>query len=353
MSKFCTRCGAEIAENNAFCTKCGATQNAAFDQMREPEQISHYKLDKKKSTVLTNVTIVILSICLFITSALAVTIYEARQLSSAEKAENLLDNIQVLDIFENLSDSNRVDLDRFYSYLDESLGINITDEKLNDFVNNSTVKSFVANKISTFIEDLFEGDADLTITKQEVIILLQENSDAIYTEFGKKLVSDNLEDLINNHSDIEDLLNTQNDFQDIANWIFDDADYIEIISSDDIENDFSALYYLIHIGLSYYTMAFFMLLSAVIMFFMIRKGLTKALCGIGIVLIMLSVPTGIIALFSSWMPSLWSAICGGSIAGLVIGNILFENIVLNRILFVLGIALLIVRKLIVKYRAEK
>lgn len=353
MSKFCTRCGAEIAENNAFCTKCGATQNAAFDQVHEPEITNRFKPEKKKSPVRTNLIVVILSICLFITSALAVTIYEARQLSSAEKAEKLLDNIQVLDLFENLSESNRVDLDRFYSYLNEDFGIDITDKKLNNFVNNSTVKHFVANKLSKFIEYLFEGDANLTITKQEVIVLLQENSDAIYTEFGKKLVSDNLEDLTNSHFDIEDLLNIRNDFLDIADWIFDDADYIEIINSDDIENDFSALYYLIHIGFSYYIMAFFVLLSAVIIFFMIRKGLTKALYSIGIVSTVFSVSTGIIALISSWIPSLWNAICGGSIAGIIIGDILFANIVLNEILFVLGIVLLIVRKLIVKYRAEK
>lgn len=353
MSKFCTRCGAELNENSSFCTKCGANQNAVSDQVHETEQTSRHKPDKKKSSVLTNFATVILSICLFVTSSLAVTIYEARQLSSAEKTEKILENIQVLDMFENMSDSNRVDLDRFYSYMEESFGINITDKQLNNFVNNSTVKTFIANKISTFIEDFFEGDADLRITKQEVIDLLEKNSDAIYTEFGKRLYSDNLEDLINSNADIEDLLNIQNDFQDIANWIFEDADYIEIINSDDIENNFSALYYFIHIGLSYYTMAIMILLSVIIMFFMIRKGLTKALCGIGIVLIVLSVPTGIIALISSWISPLWSAICGGSIVGLAIGDILFENIVLNGILFVLGVALLIVRKFIVKYRAEK
>ncbi len=353
MSKFCRYCGAELNVNSSFCTKCGADQNAVLQQVHESELQNQFTTNKKKSPVLINVIIVILSICLFITSAFAVAIYEVRQLSSADKAEKLLDNVQVSDLFENLSESNRVDLDRFYSYLNEDFGIDITDKKLNNFVNNSTVKHFVANKLSKFIEDFFEGDANLTITKQEVIVLLQENSDAIYTEFGKKLVSDNLEDLINGHSDIEDLLNIRNDFLDIADWIFDDADYIEIISSDDIENDFSALYYLIHIVFSYYTMAVFILLSAIIIFFMIRKGLTKALYSIGVVLIVFSVSTGIIALISSWIPSLWNAICGGSIAGVVIGNILFENILLNAVLLVLGIALLIIRKLIVKYRAKK
>ncbi len=353
MSKFCTRCGNELDENSAFCTKCGANQNAVSEQVHETEHTSQHKPDKKKSSVVTNFATVILSICLFVTSSLTVSIYEFRQLSSDEKIEKLLDNVQVIDVFENLSNTNRVDLDRFYSYLEEAHYIKVTDKKLNSFVNNSTVKTFIANKISTFIEDFFVGDANLRITKQEVIDLLEKNSDAIYTEFGKNLYSDNLEDLINSNADIEDLLNIQNDFQDIANWIFEDADYIGIINSDDIENNFSALYYFIHIGLSYYTMAFFILLSTVIMFFMIRKGLTKALCGIGIVLIVLSVPTGIIALISSWFSPLWSAICGGSIVGLAIGNILFENIVLNAILFVLGVALLIVRKFIVKYRAEK
>lgn len=353
MSKFCTRCGAELNENSSFCTKCGANQNAVSEQVHDIKHLSRYKPDKKKSSVVTNFATVILSICLFVTSYLAVTIYEVRQLSSAEKTEKILENIQVLDMFENMSDSNRVDLDRFYSYMEESFGINITDERLNNFVNNSTVKLFVANKISTFVEDLFEEDADLIITKQEVVDLLEKNSDAIYAEFGKKLDSDNLEDLINSHIDIDDLFNAQNDFQDIANWIFEDADYIEIINSNDIESDFSALYYLIHIGLSYYTMALLILLSAVIIFFLIRKGLTKALCGIGIVFLVLSVPTGVIALISSWISPLWSAICGGSIVGLAIGDILFENIALNGILFVLGVALLIVRKFIVKYRAEK
>lgn len=353
MSKFCTRCGNELDENSAFCTKCGVNQNAVSEQVHETEQTSRHKPDKKKSSVVTNFATVILSICLFVTSFLAVSIYEARQFSSDEKIEKFLDNVQVIDVFENLSDTNRVDLDRFYSYLGEKLYIDITDKQLNNFVNNSTVKTFIANKISTFIEDFFEGDADLRITKQEVIDLLEKNSDAIYTEFGKKLDSDNLEDLIDSNADIEDLLNIQNDFQDIANWIFEDDDYMEIISSDDIKNDFSVLYYFIHIGLSYYTMAIMILLSVVIIFFMIRKGLTKALCGIGIVLIVLSVPTGIIALISSWISPLWSAICGGSIVGLAIGDILFENIALNGILFVLGVALLIVRKFIVKYRAEK
>ena len=349
MSKFCRYCGAELNVNSSFCTKCGTSQNEVSQRVSEPAITNRFKPEKKKSPVLVNLIVVILSICFFITSAMAVAIYEVRQLSSADKAEKLLDNVQILDLFENLSESNRVDLDRFNSYLNEDFGIDITDKKLNNFVNNSTVKNFAANKISKFIEDLFNGDANLTITKQEVIALLQENADAIYAEFGKRLDSDYLENYTGYNFDIEDLLNMRNDFLDIADWIFDDSDYIEVITSDDIENDFSALYYLMKIGLSYYTMVFFILLSAIIIFFMIRKGLTKALCGIGIVFVTLSVSTGIIALISSWIPSLLN----GSIEGIIIGDILFENILLNGILLALGIALLIVRKLTVKYRAEK
>ncbi len=334
-SNFCLYCGSSIDKQTGLCPNpnCSSNNNGADAYIASaPQETVESKPKKSKPTALTTVITILLSICLFITSFFAIVIFDVRNAVKEDNVEKLLDNIQATDLLDSTKSATNSDLDRFYNNMSSKHGIEMADHQLNNFVNRSTVKEFIADKIGDFCEDFFEDEAELKITKREVVNLLQRNSTVIKDEFGVYLMDSEL--------------------QEIADWIFNE-DELVIIDTATLKNSTPALYYILTIGFSYVTMAVFIILSALIIFFMIKNSFSQAVCGVGIDFIIFGGLTGLVAMLAAWITPLWETICADSFIGMIIGNFMAVNALISVILLVLGIAMLVIRGLIIKHRANK
>ena len=87
--------------------------------------------------------------------------------------------------------------DMVYELLQSGLGDDLPLEKedVRDFINNSTVKDFLADKASGAFDDFFNGTSNTTITKDEIIGLVRDNAPLIKESFGVEITDDQLEEL--------------------------------------------------------------------------------------------------------------------------------------------------------------
>lgn len=337
-----------------FCSYCGATVNSVTGLCTNPNCVTNVRIQTKpvvesqntKSKTTTTLISVLLAICLFITSALSVVIVDVRNTLKKDNIEKIIGNVQVTEFVDQES------IDDFSNKMNEKFGMEITAKKINKFFNRSTAKSFISKKAVKFSEKLFAfEEAELSVTKDEFMDFLYDNSDLIDWGDDYDYSYDDYDDYYNYYSYgnyYSDVYDTDYKIEYITDWIFDDDEMI-IIDTAKLKSDYAVLYYLVTIGLSYFALAFFIVLSAVIIFFMIKNKSLQAMLGIGITFTVLGSVTGIAAILSGWITPVWEAICGNSLIGIVIGEVAFINAVLSLILFVLGIALIVFKNLALKH----
>ncbi len=87
--------------------------------------------------------------------------------------------------------------DMVYELLQSGLGeeLPLKKEDVRDFINNSTVKDFLTDKVSGAFDDFFNGTSNTTITKDEIIGLVRDNAPLIKESFGVEITDDQLGEL--------------------------------------------------------------------------------------------------------------------------------------------------------------
>lgn len=77
-------------------------------------------------------------------------------------------------------------VDWAYGILKEQLGeeMTVTREQVQTFVQESTVKDFVVDKVAGLVEDFYSGDNETTITVEEVLEMMEENKQILEEQFG-------------------------------------------------------------------------------------------------------------------------------------------------------------------------
>lgn len=84
------------------------------------------------------------------------------------------------------SDMSGILVDWAYDLFQEEFGdeLKITKEQVETFVQESTVKDFVAEKAAGLVEDFYNEESNTTITVEEITQLIQENKEIIEEQFG-------------------------------------------------------------------------------------------------------------------------------------------------------------------------
>ncbi len=326
--KFCGHCGSPIDNSTGLCPMC--SQELLNPVSKKEEDVSNNNLINKNSASKILIT-VLLSISLFITSLVATLIFDVRNSVKPNNAQALLNNINATELFSYAELSAENDLENFYKYMSENYDVEMTDRGLNSFVNDSTAKDFLAEKVSYFCEDIIDGDAEIKITKNEVSELIENNLEEFEDEFDVQLSS--------------------YDAEQIATWIFGTQTSYSVDSTAILEET-PAIYYIFTIGFSYVTMVALILLSIVIIFFMIKNNLLRAFRAIAIVYISLGGLLSLIAMLSAWIAPLWKIICADSFVGILAGNIFSQNALLSILILVFGVAVVVSRSLLIKYRKK-
>ena len=308
-------------------TYCGfAKQNNDID-----ESVKANSKPEKSSSVGTTVLSVFLSFCLVFYLLFAVALYNLRSMTDKAGFEAFFDDIKATDYIYDSGFVSDGDIDEFYEELSDNFGTYIEDKQIDKFVDKSTIKEFMAEKSAEFFEDYFEGkDSELVITRIEVVNLLYRNSDKFEREMDTPLTTDK----INNFAD----------------WLCGDKGELVVISTEMLEDDLPGVHFLLSIGLSYITIAVFVILSLLCIALMLRNSLWQGMFGIGVSFIVFSSITGFIGLFAGYIPYLWSLMTSfAPFAGGLVGILMTESLLISFVLFVLGIALIVSRKFLRKY----
>ena len=349
--KFCTTCGAPKGADG-LCPNCDAVTPAAPTEVlsedsgatvllaEEPVEtveaaepvIAPAPQPVKKASAVTVIITVLLSICLFITTTLSVSVLTVRHTISEGGMENLAEQVDIAEMLKTTGAANGETFNTFYERLQRDYGVELDDEKLGEMLEDSTVPEYVAEKISDFAEDFFAGEAELVITKDEMVDLVWDN---------RKLIEDEIPDDF--EIEIDELY--MEDCEDIANWLFNGDEFV-ILSTDDLRKESVALYQGVSIGLSYLVMGFFMLLSALLLFVMCRNSLSQTAIGGGVVFILLGGFTSLAAAVVAWIPGLWASIAGSNPALTLVGDVLVINAPIFVTMLAVGILLPVIRAIV-------
>ncbi len=337
MDKFCGKCGSAIDTMTGLCPNCdreklnstvgNSNLNTVVNTVATPTfQKVAVNVPKKKHNVAKSFLMVALSICLFFTSLFSVIIFDAR--NTFDNTDKLLDNIDATDFLDSAGLASDYKINEFYAFLLERFGFEISDRRLDNFINRSEFKEFFADEIEDFVEDMFEGRAKLVITKKELVELIEDNNDIIEEEFGRQL----------NYGEV----------LRVADWVFE-GDELKIIDSKTLKNDAPVAYYTLTVGFSYTTLIILGLLSAIIIFVLIKMSLSKSLISLGVVFMILGFFGSLLVLIAS---PICEAIGAEKVICTVVGNLFALNLAPSIVLLVLGIALLVVRKYVLKRFAK-
>lgn len=293
------------------------------------------KAKKSGSKAVTTIVTILLSICLFISFLSAVLIYDVRSSMKEENLLHLLSGIEVdvEEILDTVDVNNEVKLDGFYNYMEDEHYADISNKKMNRFIENSAVKEYVAETLAEFFEDFYDGFGSLKFSNDMAYDLVQENKSTIEKSFNVDLDKD--------------------DMKDIAEWIYSDKEDLVLINSTIIEEEAPAVYYGATIGFSYGALIVMLLLSALYIYLMFRNSWSQATCSIGIIFIIVGLPITLGAAMAAWIPSLWEVLVGDSLISMVIGSYVRVIGLVHAIVLGIGVAMLVVRGIIRKIMNKK
>lgn len=317
---FCGLCGSKIDEKTGLCLNCNKDliKNNVIENRTSNEQIKNPDIKKSSGS---KALIVLLTICLFLTSFFAIIVFEVRN-TLENNADGMLDNLSLSNMID-ATNSRSSSLDEFYDYMFERYEVSIDDEKLNEFIEASTIKEFLMDELEDFSEDLFDGNASLKVSKDTVRELIASNS-VEYTEaFGDVLDSEKI--------------------NAITNWICKD-DEVVILRASNLKKDIPALDLVLTVGCSYVTIGIFFGISILIFLFMIKLNISKAFLSVGFLSFIFGLIGCLIAVISSLVNPFWIILSGGGFVGQLIGNFVTANVLVNVALVVFGVALLAIRK---------
>lgn len=286
------------------------------------------KPNKKKLSAGRKVGVIVLAVCLFITSIAAMLIGEVRTtISNKDSLESMIEDVEIIELALETELVSPKKLDKFYDDMYRRFELDIDDESLDKFIDKSTVKEFFAKKVARFADEAFEDDdAELEVTIGEVMDLLEDNNDDIKKQFGKKL--------------------TPGGIMDVADWIVDEEKEV-LISLDDLDDEEQVAYNVATIGLSYITMVVFIALTALIIFFMMRISVSAGTCGVGMVFTIIGALAAIVA------PILGKFVLDSTLVGALVGGFAMANIIVNAIILVVGVVLLVTRAVVLKIRRSR
>ena len=340
--KFCMKCGGGLDENG-LCPVCDAPPVASLADMaatavaveeaaEETAEVApaEDRKPKKKVSALSVIATVLLSICLFITMLASVGVLTVRNTISAGGVANLTEELDVAELLKSTGQADGDAFGKLYERLERDHGIVMDDEKLGELLEESTVPAYVSEKAGEFTGDFFSGDAELVITKDEMVELVKENRDLLEAEIAQEFGDQKISNA---------------DCQQIADWMFN-GDEIVLISTDDLQDSAPVIYQTVNIGLSWVALAFFLLLSALIGFVMCRNSLSQAAIGGGVVFILLGGITSIATAIVAWIPGLWTALPLNAMILSLVGAVLKVNILIFGGLLLLGVLFLVARSVV-------
>ena len=155
----------------------------------------------------------LLSLCLCATVLVTALVVDLRVLTSKDTLSTVIEQLMVAPAPaadrlsaappSEMSSSQLTDL--IFDLLEENYEgeIPVTKEEVNNFLEQSTLPEFVADKGAGFVEDFINGTTNTTITKDEISQLLEENKTLIEETFDMELDDQTCNEIIDQVDQLE------------------------------------------------------------------------------------------------------------------------------------------------------
>lgn len=301
-----------------------AQKTAKKAKKQKPQKQPKPKKEKKVSAGTVIIT-VLMSIFLFVFTLVGVVLFSVRQFANEDSIEQIIDDVAISDILGIMGEDYR---DSFYDtlgdFIKEETGEEISPKKLEKMVEGTTIKPFIAGKLTDYVNDFLYDEKNFELSEKEIQKLMNKNSKAIEEELGAEVS--------------EEVLNA------IADWLVNE-DTVENLRPATLKKDQPVAYYAINVGLSWITLILIAIVILLCIVTMLRNSLSQAAIGGGVVFIILGGLTSIAAVITIWMPSLISGFLGGDLIGAVVQAFFSSNIIVFAVILAVGILALVARKI--------
>lgn len=195
-------------------------------------------------------------------------------------------------------------------------------QEFEEFVEESTIKEFFAEKLSGYATDLFDGTFETDISHADIKGLLLENAELL-EEYDVSITDERADD-------IATLIHESGALDDIS---------LDVVT----ESVPAPVYQAVQVSFSYYTMACFILLVLLFAFMLIRR---HSWCALGVPFIVLGGMLTACGLFAVLFPHVWTALLmGNTYIAALLGHIVNTNMWIGLALLVVGIVSLNARRI--------
>lgn len=292
----------------------------------------------------------LLCILIFLWSFAALVIFDVRQATTGDQlTQNLQDAVDDMDL-EKLSagdmiaDAEDPDIPfvqwTLQQITDNYDGTVVASERdIEEFLERATFSSFLTQKASAYVNDVYTGSETSGVTSEELLQLLNENAPLVEEIFGHPLYAQDIEHFVQK---------------------VEDMGILENLSAKALEEDYTPVYYGVQIGISYWVVGFFGILAILFTLLLAKTNkwnLLRTSGDIGITLTVMGSLLVLAALFARILPNTWNSLFGSiSIIGSLSGAALYGGILPALIITSVGMLLILIHaigKMIVLKSAKK
>jgi len=137
----------------------------------------------KKRNPLSHILAVFLSLFMLVFALGAAGVGLARSVLSEDTVHRIIEEVDLTEIiYEALADI-------------EIPALNLTQDNVSNLLEDTGIMDFVADNFTAYIDALLAGEVAASITNADIMALIRENEEYIYTETGHVLTEDDFEDI--------------------------------------------------------------------------------------------------------------------------------------------------------------
>lgn len=217
----CTKCGTELKDDALCCPGCGTMTGLYVPQKKTISP------GVKALLVLASV---LLCIALCVSLVATALILDLRLLTGKNNLEKVISHLlfspaethqlmpspAALGGIRRSSTSAQTEenlVGFVYDALKEQYGdqMTVTEDQIQSFLDQSTTKDYLTEKISSYVDDFVNGTQNTTITTEEIEMLIEENKELIESEFGITVTPEIQEQVIDfvEETDINTVIRTE------------------------------------------------------------------------------------------------------------------------------------------------
>lgn len=396
---FCPSCGNALRPGSQFCGRCGSSlaapaqptpvqpvtvpQSAPAAEGKKPKQKKEkpQRTRKVKHAPPLGVRILLrflsFLLCLVLCASILATavVLDLRQVTKKDNMDKVLTSLLSGSVEAQNSllvgavggdssgsgDSLDAILDWTYDYLKDYFGdeMTITQDQMKEFVDRSTAKEALTDKLASYVEDFLNGTQNTEITTDEIIEIIDDNEKLIEEIFGDYEVNVDIEQV---KADVEEFV-AENDLNEmIREEVFEVIETTPILGDDMTVKDLLEQFRFVSSNTALVILICINVLIIVLLFFTnwMRLYATLNWAGTSLVIVggLLALPTLLLQLMPNVVGDLFSASLGTAQADMISGLI---GVVVKLIapvhytILLVGLAMLIcsiVIKIVKKISAE-